>query len=343
MQHEILAPLSLLQRNGTLTEPGWARQPHWHYQRNQVQASNWRIKEWDYYAVVSPQQFAFCLTASNLGYVGLYALCFVDLVSGRSWQIDALQALPLGRQNFPETAESGEIRFRSDKLSLSIQRIAGEHRLRFSSPKMPGPHGQGIDGELYFRLPPRQESLNIATSWPRQRKAFYYNSKFNCLAVSGDFRYAGKHYQLSPVRDLGVLDWGRGVWTYRNTWYWASASGFVDGEPFGLNFGYGFSDRSQASENLLLYRGRAHKLDQVEFHFDRKNWTKPWQISSNDGRVALEFVPRVDRNSKLNLLLIASEQHQVFGHFSGRVSLDNGQVLQLSHLPGFAEEVRNRW
>jgi hypothetical protein len=23
----------------------------------------------------------------------------------------------------------------------------------------------------------------------------------------------------------GVLDWGRGVWTYSNTWYWASMSG----------------------------------------------------------------------------------------------------------------------
>ena len=42
MQHEILAPLPLLQPNGTLTEPGWARHPYWHYQRNQVQASNWQ-------------------------------------------------------------------------------------------------------------------------------------------------------------------------------------------------------------------------------------------------------------------------------------------------------------
>ena len=147
----------------------------------------------------------------------------------------------------------------------------------------------------------------------------------------------------SISRDLGVLDWGRGVWTYRNTWYWASASGFIDGEAFGFNFGYGFSDRRPASENLLLYRGRAHKLDQIIFYFDRHDWLKPWRISSNDGRVELEFIPRVDRNSHFNALLIASEQHQVFGHYRGHVTLDNGQVLQLGHLPGFAEEVRNRW
>ena len=204
-------------------------------------------------------------------------------------------------------------------------------------------HGRGIEGELTLRLPARHESMNIATSWPERRKAFYYNTKLNCLQASGRFSQAGKHYHLSPVRDLGVLDWGRGVWTYNNTWYWASASGYVDGEAFGLNLGYGFSDRSPASENLLLYRGVAHKLDQVAFHFDRKNWLKPWQMRSNDGRLQLDFTPCVDRNSKLNLLLLASEQHQVFGHYRGHVTLDNGQVLQLNHLPGFAEEVHNRW
>lgn len=56
--------------------------------------------EWDYYAVVSPEQFAICLTASNLGYAGLYAICLVDLAQGRSWQIDTLQPLPLGRHAF---------------------------------------------------------------------------------------------------------------------------------------------------------------------------------------------------------------------------------------------------
>lgn len=343
MQHEIVEQLPLLQANGTLTEPGWARHPYWQYQRQAVAASSWRIKEWDYYAVVSPEQFAICLTASNLGYIGLYAICLVDLAQGRSWQIDTLQPLPLGRHAFPETADSGAIQFSNGQLSLQIERIGGEHRVHFSSTQFQGPHGQGIEGELTLRLPAQHESMNIATSWAEQRKAFYYNTKLNCLQASGQFRQAGKHYHLSPVRDLGVLDWGRGVWTYNNTWYWASASGYVDGEPFGLNLGYGFSDRSPASENLLLYRGVAHKLDQVAFHFDRKNWLKPWQMRSNDGRLQLDFTPCVDRNSKLNLLLLASEQHQVFGHYRGHVTLDNGQVLQLNHLPGFAEEVRNRW
>ena len=45
MQHEIVEQLPLLQANGTLTEPGWARHPYWQYQRQAVAASSWRIKE----------------------------------------------------------------------------------------------------------------------------------------------------------------------------------------------------------------------------------------------------------------------------------------------------------
>ena len=95
MQHEILAPLPLHRADGQLNQPGWARQAYWQYQRSAVPASSWRIKEWDYYAVVSPEGFAFSLTASNLGYAGLYALCVVDLNQGRFWQTDALQAVVL--------------------------------------------------------------------------------------------------------------------------------------------------------------------------------------------------------------------------------------------------------
>ena len=68
-----------------------------------------------------------------------------------------------------------------------------------------------------------------------------------------------------------MLDWGRGVWTYHNTWYWGSASGQVDGVPFGWNIGYGFGDTSAASENMLFYGGKAHKLSQVTFHIPQRD------------------------------------------------------------------------
>ena len=37
-------------------------------------------------------------------------------------------------------------------------------------------------------------------------------------------------YWFSPEKDYGTLDWGRGVWTYDNTWYWGSGNGTIGRE-----------------------------------------------------------------------------------------------------------------
>ena len=119
--------------------------------------------------------------------------------------------------------------------------------------------------------------------------------------------------------------------------------------PFGFNIGYGFGDTSAASENMLFYNGRAHKLSQVRFHIpgdDEKrtpDYMKPWTFSSDDGRFEMGFTPVLDRASCTDLKLLKSDQHQVFGRFSGKAVLDDGTALQIRDLPGFAEKVMNKW
>ncbi len=54
----------------------------------------------------------------------------------------------------------------------------------------------------------------------------------------------------------------------------------LDGEPIGWNLGYGFSDRTPATENMIFYQGTAHKLDEVTFHMDTGNYLAPWKITS---------------------------------------------------------------
>lgn len=72
------------------------------------------------------------------------------------------------------------------------------------------------------------------------------------MRASGKVLYGGKLYEFSPETDFGALDWGRGVWTYDNVWYWGSGSGDIDGHRFGFNIGYGFGDTSAASENVIF-------------------------------------------------------------------------------------------
>ena len=48
MQHEILERKPLLDKNGNIAEPGWARGLVSQYRRADIKAGRIRIKEWDY-------------------------------------------------------------------------------------------------------------------------------------------------------------------------------------------------------------------------------------------------------------------------------------------------------
>ena len=66
-------------------------------------------------------------------------------------------------------------------------------------------------------------------------------------------------------------------------------------------------------------------------------------INIYKNRVNLKFTPIYDRNTPLDLGLIAMLPHQVFGLFNGTLVLDDGKVIELKDALGFAEKVHNKW
>ena len=348
MQNEITRSIPLLNSKGHITEEGWARAPLWQYDRRKIRAPWFRIKEWDYYYVLSDDlKRGVTLTVSDLGYAGLMALCWLDFEKGTATQMDTIAPFTGGRitaSGSEFTPDRSSLRFEDKQLFLQFISDEGTRRLAFKAPGFTGPQGEkGLEGEIVLSQPPDLESMNIATSWAENRKRFYYNRKITNMPAEGTVTVGNSDYIFRPEKDSGGLDWGRGAWTYENRWYWSSASGMHEGSPLGFNLGYGFSDRSPASENALFYRNRLHKLSGVSFHFDGSDYTRPWSFNSDDGRIELSFQPIVDRASSVNLLLIRSVQHQVFGRFSGRIRLDDGTGLELKDFLGFAEDVYNRW
>ncbi len=343
MQNEITSPIELLDNRGHITAEGWARHPYWRYDRSAIKAPWYRIKEWDYYAVLSHDgRYGLGLTAADLGFLGIFAICWLDLEKGYTFQSDTMTLMPKGKTGFAPDSDTGGVAFSDKKLSLEFDYQKGKRIIRLAAPGIRDARGgTGLEGEITLTQPEGIESLTIATSWKEDRRRFYYNRKINCLPAAGTVRIGNNEYAFHPEKDFGVLDWGRGAWTYRNRWYWGSASGLVNGKTFGFNIGYGFTDRSPASENTLFYDGKAHKLEEITFHIDTSNYMKPWKFSSSDGRFEMDFKPLVDRAQQINLLLAKTVQHQTFGLFSGRAILDGGKEIILKDFLGFAEDVLN--
>lgn len=338
--HEVTSVQKLLRVDGSLKEPGWSRQLVQIYSREDIKAPKFRIKEWDYYLVVS-KECALAFTISDDGYVGLHSVSLITF-GDTPWEHTEtiLQPFPMGKLHLPETSERGNTVYRDRRLNMEFAKEDGRRRIVCSFKNFLD--GKTFTCDLTLEQPP-MDTMVIATPWKESRKAFYYNQKINCMRASGEAHFDGKTYVFDPGTDFGTLDWGRGVWTYDNTWYWGSGNGVVDGKPFGFNIGYGFGDTSAASENILFYDGVGHKLDDVTFHIPKHSYLEPWKISSSDGRFEMDFTPVLDRAAKIDVKLITTDQHQVFGKISGTAVLDDGTKLEIRDLLCFCEKVHNKY
>ena len=319
--HEVIKAQNLLNAKGNIAEPGYAKSLIWKYSRNQIKAPKFRIKEWD------------------LGYIGMQSVSLLNFKEGWEHTESIVNPLPMGKMELPNTSVRGNTKYKDKRLNIEFKVKEGKRMILCNFKKF----HEGKDFSCKIVLDePKMDSMVIATPFKKD-KHFYYNQKINCMPASGTASFNGKTYTFNKETDFGTLDWGRGVWTYDNTWYWGSGNTIVNGKPFGFNIGYGFGDTKAATENMLFYDGVAHKLDDVKFHIPKGDYMKPWKFSSSDGRFEMDFVPVLDRAALTDLKVIVSDQHQVFGKMTGKAVLDDGTVIEVKDMMCFAEDVHNKY
>ena len=342
MQHRITQPIPLLDERGNLTRPGYATSLLPVYDRSRVKGGLMRLKEWDYYLVMN-DGFALALTVADNSYMGLDSISLLDFREGLQVTKSPMRPLPLGRTGLPATSREGETASAGRGHALVFRVRDGRRELFAHMDSYMD--GESLDAHILLEREP-EESMVICTPFDKPGH-FYYNQKINCMRAAGTVTVGNRTWSFDPACSFGTLDWGRGVWTYHNTWYWGSGSGLADGVPFGFNIGYGFGDTSAATENMLFYAGKAHKLSRVDFNIPmkagREDYLSPWTFTSDDGRFEMDFAPVMDRASCTDVKLIKSDQHQVFGRFTGKAVLDDGSEVHIRDFMGFAEKVENKW
>lgn len=337
--HEVTKRQKLLKADGSILECGWSRRQLQEYDRKDIRAARAKIKEWDYYLVMG-QGYGAAFTISDDGYIGLQSVSLLDFRRNFEHTETILNILPMGKYHLPSDSSNGSTVYEDKRLKMSFVPGKGKRILEGTFRNF---HEKK---DLSFHIvltQPKMDTMVIATPWQEKRTAFYYNQKINCMRAQGWVEFDGAKYEFHPETDFGTLDWGRGVWTYDNTWYWGSGNCDLDGHSFGFNIGYGFGDTSAATENVLFYDGKVHKLDDVTFHIPPDSYMKPWTFTSSDGRFEMDFQPVLDRAARISALVIESDQHQVFGKMSGKAVLDDGQTVELKDCMCFAEKVHNRY
>ena len=342
MQH-LLSKGPLLDKSGALSEAGYATALVKTYDRKAIRGGRARIKEWDYY-LIHNGRYGVALTIADNSYMGMLSASFLDFEAGTEKTTSPMFWLPFGSTQFPASSASGEIMKHIPGASGVFTLENGARRLVFHLDKFDG--DKTFDCDILLTDEPK-DSMVIATPFAEKRTAFYYNQKIIAMRAAGSFTIGGVTRSFEPTDSFGLLDWGRGVWTYENTWYWGAGQGVVDGHVVGFNLGYGFGNVSAASENMIFVDGISHKLDRVTFNIPESNgkddFLAPWAFTSSDGRFEAGFTPILDRAAYTNVGPLLSDQHQVFGYMDGAITLDDGSKIMLEHFLCFAEKVHNKW
>lgn len=346
LQNEITKVQKLLDKDGNIAEAGYAKKLLWEYDRNSIKAKKARIKEWDYY-YIGNDKCALCLTMADMGYVGALSATTIDFTVPSQITKSAVCLFPMGKIQMPATSAVGDCHWKVGGVEMTFVNDGTKRHLYGKYPKF-GKEKEELSFDVVLTDVP-EESMVIATPFAKD-KHFYYNQKINCMTADGSFNVGEKKYSLAKDEGaLATLDWGRGVWTYDNTWYWGSLQTVLDdGSKFGFNIGYGFGNNDKATENMLFFNGKSHKLDEITFNIPQKadgsdDYMKDWKFTSNDGRLEMDFHPILDRYEPFDLKLFAMIPHQVFGYFTGKAILDDGSQVMIGRKLGFAEKVHNKW
>ncbi|MGN1478298.1 MAG: DUF2804 domain-containing protein [Acutalibacteraceae bacterium] len=333
---EITSKIKLLDSEGNIAEPGFCRRMEYDYSRSDIKANPSRIKEWDFYQILS-KDYMVQVMIFDISIGGAVNINVINLKDGSRGEFLTLKPLTFGRLNLPSNTEKPHIiEYRQGGFSLLIECKNG---LREITAFKKG----SVDCHIKLKEFDAHESLVMAV--PFEKKGhFYLNQKMNCLEASGYCSVNSQRAVFNPETDFAVLDWGRGVWPYKCSWYWGNGSTRLpDGRVFGFEIGWGFGDMSKASENMLFIDGKAHKIGEVYMKRDKSDWLKPWYYTSDDGRFEAVMTPVFDNFTSSRVGPIGNVCHQVFGNFNGTAVLDGGEKVSFKDMLAFTEFSDNRW
>ena len=340
MQHRIEKG-QLLNEKGMLNEAGYAFALDKVYDRKAIKAPKWRIKEWDYYYIGNNHK-GVAFTIDDNSYMGLGSVSILDFDKSNYITKSSMKFFTKGKINLPSSSVSGDVVWKDKNYYLKFSTNKGKRTIDIKV-------NNYVDKKpfsAHFDLEEKVDGSMVIVTPFNKPKYFYYNQKINLLKANGYMKLGDKIFDFND-NSYGVLDWGRGVWTYKNTWYWSSMSGAYKGKRIGFNLGYGFGNTSTHSENIFFYDDKSYKLEDV--HFDipigkrgKDSYLEKWKFRSQTGDINLTFEPILNRHANMNIGVIKSLQNQVFGYFSGYIIV-NGEEHFFADILGFAEKVSNKW
>ena len=334
-ENEITSEVLLCDSKGMLNPVarGWSRRP---LHACNLKGRFLRKKKWEYWCITG-DRFLFSATIANVDYAGLAAIYFLEYETKRFGEQAAVRLFSKDPV-MPETVGGG-VRLEGRQLALSFEQTETGLRMTVRSQNF---EGGPLSADIEIERPENHETLNVVVPW--NARTFQFTSKQQCLPASGAVVWGDDWFVFDEGAAFACLDFGRGIWPYRTSWNWGAFSGKSGDDIVGINMGAKWTDGTGMNENGVVLNGKMHKIfDDIAFHYDRRDFMKPWRMkTANTDAVDLTLTPFYEKAARANFLILRSEVHQMFGHYTGTLKVD-GRTVSIENIPGWAEEHVARW
>jgi len=338
-QTEIMASVSVLNETGRPLNFGWARSSLFVYSSNLLRVPRRRISEANRYVLVSPTHMVLFEILDD-GYLGYLFMSVFSHKTRNCFSRTFLIPFSLGCLDLPGDSESGSIKFRQKKALFNFASMDGG--VKIIKVDVPGfGHDQSLRGEVVLTPLPESESLVTHMPWRGRGNAFSCSRHSPCYSSEGVIQYGVSDIIFTQGNSWGIFDWSRGVRPRSDLRFWAAACGQAGDRQVGFNVGFNSADSALGTENAFFLDGHLHKLDKVSFHMPSERLV-PWRFTSNDNRLEMVFEPQQERDENHQMFFYSHKRRQLFGSFSGKVTLDDGSDFTFEDIKGMAERRKSR-
>ncbi|KZX86221.1 hypothetical protein A3715_16600 [Oleiphilus sp. HI0009] len=202
--------------------------------------------------------------------------------------------------------------------------------------------GNELNIEAWMHEPKDYQTQSVCT--PCAVNGWVYAQKTASLPVLGTLKCELGEFDLSELDCYGHHDFSAGYMRRDTFWNWACFSlPPTNSRPaLGLNISWGVNE-SGFSENCIWIGTRCIALPQTQFFYDRDNKMGQWKIQSSDGSINLNFDAEGKHSEELNLFVLATDFHQIFGKFNGTIEIVGEPTITIENVWGFVEHQFSRW
>lgn len=295
------------------------------------------FKHFQYMGAVSDGLYVGCAIADTGLVTTVFAYVF-DPESGRmqkrGWQTWRGKGF-----TYNADPDSGESRFES-KLGTVIMKARRDAASGQQLKSLLVDLNNDLQIDLHFEDGMPYQPMRICTQ--TGASGWTYAQKVAGVPATGTVIGELGQFDLAQLNAFAHHDFTAGYLRRETYWHWACLSGMAEnGEALGLNLSCGVNETS-FTENCIWCNGELVKVDTVLFEFDQDDLDQPWHIGSYDKKVDLTFQPLGAYRAHQNVLVAATDFHQLFGYFDGVVRTPNKEIPVVG-MHGFAERQYARW